>query len=319
MARHHANLKSLLLLAATAVGGSASAQQTATEQTGDALEEEPVRRYGVEIILFTYGDSVSAGTEVFVPEEPPEPPVTDGFREYADLPPGEVSLSLPQADDPFAGGDGEPVPEFGDTLSPTANSGELETELEVLVGASSVNLRVLTPEELTLTAEHEKLLRLDAYQPVLWAGWEQDVRDETLSPPIKLRRLGNVPLSFSGQFKLYLGRFLHLITDIRMQAPSATPEYASYRARPPSAFGQQYGYAADGYPKAQPVFYEINDNRIMKSDELRYFDHPKFGVLARLTRIEEETLPAEDDFLAPTTDDLAPATPPAPPGGNPPR
>ncbi len=30
----------------------------------------------------------------------------------------------------------------------------------------------------------------------------------------------------------------------------------------------------------------------MKNGELRYFDHPKFGVLAKVTRVEE---PEEED------------------------
>jgi len=36
------------------------------------------------------------------------------------------------------------------------------------------------------------------------------------------------------------------------------------------------------------VRYSIQENRILKNGELRYYDHPKFGVLAMVTRIEEE-------------------------------
>jgi hypothetical protein len=41
-----------------------------------------------------------------------------------------------------------------------------------------------------------------------------------------------------------------------------------------------------------PVRFRIQENRILKNGELRYFDHPKFGVLAKVTRVEE---PAEED------------------------
>ena len=34
--------------------------------------------------------------------------------------------------------------------------------------------------------------------------------------------------------------------------------------------------------------YAIREDRIFKSGDLRYFDHPKFGVLAKITRVEEE-------------------------------
>ena len=31
----------------------------------------------------------------------------------------------------------------------------------------------------------------------------------------------------------------------------------------------------------------ISEDRIFRNGELRYFDHPKFGVLAKITRVEE--------------------------------
>lgn len=323
--------KTLGLLAATACCGPALGQQPGVTGAAQEAGEEPRRRYATEVIVFTYGDSVSSGTEIFVPEAPPEPPpnsLPGAFGEFADRPPGARpaagSLSMPRDDRLTDGYADDAVPEFGDTLPLPADDDLPDEalqneELDILVDATSVNLRVLLPDELTLVDEHEKLLRLDAYQPVLWAGWEQDVRDVDLSPPVKLRRLGNVPLTMSGEFKLYLGRFLHLVANISMQAPSSVTGYRSYRAQPPTRFGQDYGYTPDGYPKETPVFYEINDNRIMKSGDLRYFDHPRFGVLARVTRIEE-ALPEEQEdgkLLSPNTDDLAPASSPG--GDSPPR
>ena len=44
-----------------------------------------------------------------------------------------------------------------------------------------------------------------------------------------------------------------------------------------------------------PVRYVINENRILKNGELRYYDHPKFGVLAKVTRIEEDEEEEEED------------------------
>jgi len=38
--------------------------------------------------------------------------------------------------------------------------------------------------------------------------------------------------------------------------------------------------------KVLPLRYSINENRIMNSGDTRYFDHPKFGVIARVNRIE---------------------------------
>ena len=37
-----------------------------------------------------------------------------------------------------------------------------------------------------------------------------------------------------------------------------------------------------------PVRYRIVEDRIMKTGDIRYFDHPRFGVIAKVTRPEEE-------------------------------
>ena len=48
-----------------------------------------------------------------------------------------------------------------------------------------------------------------------------------------------------------------------------------------------------------PVKYTILEDRIFRNGEIRYYDHPKSGVLARITRVEEEE-PEEP----PMTDEL---------------
>jgi hypothetical protein len=43
------------------------------------------------------------------------------------------------------------------------------------------------------------------------------------------------------------------------------------------------------------VRFRIAEDRIFKSGDLRYFDHPKFGVLAKISRVEE---PEDDEAEA---------------------
>ena len=37
-----------------------------------------------------------------------------------------------------------------------------------------------------------------------------------------------------------------------------------------------------------PVRYRIQEDRIVRNNDIRYFDHPKFGVIAKVTRVEKE-------------------------------
>ena len=46
------------------------------------------------------------------------------------------------------------------------------------------------------------------------------------------------------------------------------------------------------------VHFRIREDRIFRNGELRYFDHPKFGLLARVVRIEDdEESPEQGELL----------------------
>lgn len=282
-------------------------------------EQEDLRRYEVEIILFRYDESVTAGTEVFLPDPPPAGALVRGAQGdgvltgddngrpyFGDRPlaPGEV----PDARDRDPGqaidrefgdigsiGDGESTPEE-DELPATLE--------EIVTGASRIDLVVTPREELTLTGIHDRLVQLDAYEPVLWSGWTQIVRDKESTPAIDLRRLGRVPLEFDGKLSLYLGRFVHLVVDIELEdyasggATVREPYYRDRRRRDSEA------YAAPGESRTPRIRYRIQDDSILRNGEMRYFDHPRFGLIAKLTLVEQEE---PEDPLLDDSDDLLPA------------
>ena len=274
-----------------ATAGLAVAQQPPLPDTDGSPEtEESPRRYSVELILFTYDASVSAGTEVFVPDAAPETAVEDAAS-TSDLYPGEPVPGLEADAEIFPGPgypeDDESIPSYGDMVLMPGPGNLAEEELEPIMSADSIELRVLTGEELTMAAIHEKLLLLDAYRPVLWSGWTQIVREDDETPVVRLRRLGNLPLDIDGELKLYLSRFLHLVVDVSMQAPSVQLDARRFGESPFAI--NDYGY------ETPPVYYRIRDDRILRSEDIRYFDHPKFGILAKLTRVDE---PPEGDLEA---------------------
>ena len=285
---------------ATAV---ATGQEPEVLPTDDTLiAEEDVRRYTVELIVFSYDDSVSSGTEVFIPDAVADPVETvqpgvsdagplDASREpipaYLDssgvAQPGLISEKVASEDE---------IPTFGDFVY------DLEDEEVIeLIAADSIDLKVLMPDELTMIDIHEKLVLLDSYRPVMWAGWTQAMRVEEETPFIHLRRLGNIPLDFEGNVKLYLSRFLHLIVDIKMDGESPLPDESNAN-RMDSRFDRRYrdtfSYPTYTAAPTPELHYQIFENRIMKNEDIRYFDHPKFGVIAKVTRYEK---PEEDDVL----------------------
>ncbi len=255
--------KATALTAGVLLALSAHAQIAPVEE-----DAEKPSRYAIEIILFGYDDSVSAGTEVFAPDPPPVPEFGDSVDTPEDTVFGDATMT--------AGG--------ADEADPTTAVDDAPDEL--MDGAAAevpdIEFLPLPPEALAMSDIHERLTRLDAYEPVLWSGWSQYVLDVADTPSISLHRLGEIPADFDGELTLYVGRFVHLIVDVErtVEQPGA--------ARPArQTFGRLFGGDANDFGQAPIIHYRIQEDRILRNGDLRYFDHPKLGLIARLELIEK--------------------------------
>lgn len=152
----------------------------------------------------------------------------------------------------------------------------------------SIEFAPLAEDEYTMGDILGRLERLDVYEPLMHFGWSQATWPNEDTLPIELGTMGTPPKGLNGSLRLYLSRYLHLVVDLQLDAPEARDSvdslsnYGEYRSL------NEFGDIGEPIP----VRYQINENRILRSGELRYFDHPKFGVLARVTRVEgapEET------------------------------
>ena len=248
---------STMLLALLATG--VLAQDVVPEE-----EQAEVRRYTVEMIIFSYEQSVSAGSEIFVPDTPPP------------LEPDEDSELI---DDILSG---EMLPDEQTEV----------VELEPEDGEKQYELVMLPEEDFALLDIIGRLDRLDAYTPLMHFGWTQPVlpAEETDTRP--LSSFMTPPDGLEGDLTLYLSRYLHLAVNLQLDAPVA-PEAEETMGR--NLFRDSYVDFGDDAVVTYPVRYRIEEDRIFRNGELRYFDHPKFGVLAKVTRVEE---PVEDDDSA---------------------
>ena len=124
-----------------------------------------------------------------------------------------------------------------------------------------------------------KLERLDVYNPILHAAWTQRALPRDQSVTINLEMLTDPPPNLSGSFQLYLSRFLHLTVDLTLDNGSTAPIAVDIP-------GQSLSFSDQPARLPGVVHYRIQDDRIFKNGDTRYFDHPRFGVVARVTRIE---------------------------------
>ncbi len=282
------------LLAGLLLAHFAVAQDIAVD--AEAAAEEPQRRYTVEVIIFAYAEDVSTGTEIFLPDEPP--PIEDLLFDED----GNPIMSENQEDE---------IPVYSDKaivadedveeeeLPPTwvavpalppagATAETTETTIVAPDGEepNPFQLVLLTEDEFTMTDAADRLELLDAYQPLMHFGWTQPAFPEEETPAIALPLLAEPPEGLRGTLTLYLSRYLHLVVDLEMDAPAEfetevidDASFLDFRDPRP-----RYD---DEIAQEPVVRFRIQEDRILKNGELRYFDHPKFGVLAKVTRVEE--------------------------------
>lgn len=254
-------------------------------------EQEEVRRYSVEIIVFEYVGGDSGGSEIFLPDEPEVPLLEDEYRQ------GDRSVLAGERIDRDPGG-----AIFGDRAGDTGGDRPAPDALLEIPTAEQAGIEILGADDFVLDDAYARLERLDAYRPLMRGAWIQQTLEKDEALPIKLRRLGNPPLRLDGTVMLYLGRFLHLVLDLSLEEKGAQrPTQAEERIRYFGDNRSNRGFGFDSRFIAPSVFYRIQEDRIVRNGELRYFDHPKFGVLAKITRIEDEDAVDLDN-----TDDLLP-------------
>ena len=266
---------------ATQAAAQDDAELTLEEETEEVVE--PIKRYTVELIVYAYGDSVSSGTEIWLPETP----------EISDMQ------------------DAVPDRYFSPRRSAYRDSDEELTEIEV----PAIARRYMDPElvlfdedDYTMTGIYDKLVELEAYEPIVRAGWTQLTYEKELTASIALQTLVEHPPWLDGNLTLYLGRYLHLVVDLMMDADRPVIQESDDKTAVALTFGDssvQSGFGPiDVYGEllTPPIRYRIFEDRIVKNGDIRYFDHPKFGVIAKITRYEE---PEEEEFID-DTDDLLP-------------
>ena len=225
-------------------------------------EQASVRRYTAEIIIFSYAQDASEGTEVFIPDAPP----------LKDLL-GEQMLT---DDDSL-----QCIPEIveGYELGEHKLEGyELESDPFGLV--------MLAEENFQLKDEFGRLDNLEEYMPLLHFGWTQTTYPDDAQEVRPLSSFVTPPNGLKGDLTLYLSRYLHLAVNLQLDDTPVKELPCGYDNDKPK----------ESAPRTYPVRYRIEEDRIFRIGELHYFDHPKFGVLAKIIRAEEVE-PPEDEIV----------------------
>lgn len=230
------------------------------------------REYTIEVIVFRYASGVYRGSERFAPDPPP-----------TELPmPAAIDAGIVQFGDPSSLGGSAESPAEREEAVPADGIEDTDGVSEQALDPAGPGYRILLGSELTMGETLDTLERLDDYRPLLHFGWRQRLAAFEASAAIPLTRLTAPTPGLDGSFKLYLNRFLHLAVELEQSAEPSRPD-----SRP-------------GTVDRPGVNYRISEDRIFKDGDLRYFDHPEFGILVKIERSEEadsERAPPSDSTL----------------------
>ncbi len=252
----------------------------------EVAEIEPtVRRYTVEFVVFAYTEAVSIGSEVFPAEDPvAAEKVADDQEEMPESSTADET-TVPAAPDGV---------QASDMAATDAAESLLITEYSRIAALLNID------DELTLQQVIDRLELLDVYEPLFWGGWSQIAPPKDEAEPLSLSFFGMPPEGLDGSLSLYLGRYLHLVVDMSLEEIPKADEIPLSIEEPSFSFqDSRFGYADPLLGAQQRIVFRIAEDRIVRNGDTRYFDHPKFGVIATVARVQttEEAELSEEDLL----------------------
>jgi len=269
--RHMVSLLTGTLLAFAATGATAADRSTG----------EPDRwmtdRYEVEIIVFRHRDQ-SRNT----PEQP-----APGEIDYPALGLYPSAPSAPPA--PYLGpyADGVAADPRESERSPAARFPFYLLELD----PQFPDFVPLTNEQLQLGDVIERLTLLDAYEPLVHQAWVQAANPADTTIPINIDSTANGDYAVTGTIRLYKERYAHLAIDLNLRQALPDDEKSAAESNDWPVFGDVFPPA-----ESEPVplqiadgpTYQLQESRRIRGSNAQYFDHPQFGVIARINEVDLE-------------------------------
>lgn len=102
-----------------------------------------------------------------------------------------------------------------------------------------------------------------SYNVLLHQRWRQSAEEKSAAKPIRLR---NADGQLDGMLRFYMSRFLHVDVDLLLRDQTAVVNQSAVMG----------------------LNYRLTEHRRVKTQETNYFDHPKLGVLLRITAVGKE-------------------------------
>ena len=231
--------------------------------------------YRIDIILFKFLPDLDSN-EIF------EEPVLDLGNDLALL----SSLQYPEFIEPPALDLQYPFQDFFiDVNSPQV---EVEEEIESELVRKPKNrdfFQIDAGEKFSLSEEVDLFKRSRDYRVIGHYSWFQPVSIEESAKPLLIDSEIYKDNKIFGSLKIYKKRFLH--TDFNFFLAETTIDSDFQNLTIPLEAETNEGYEVLSEKDSMKVTFQINQSRKLKSGELHYIDHPKFGIIYRIVKTEK--------------------------------
>ncbi len=141
--------------------------------------------------------------------------------------------------------------------------------------------------EFSLSAEVSKIARSRDFRVISTKSWFQNIKSKDVAELVFIDSDFFKGTRIFGFFQLYKERFLHFNTKLYLSEldPLITQDERLMVGK--NVFNEEK--ELDVYEeKNQKVLYEVMHSKKFRSGELHYVDHPKFGMLIKLTKAQKE-------------------------------
>ncbi len=159
--------------------------------------------------------------------------------------------------------------------------------IELVTDASGSNAFKMLPSSRYKLGGVNKVLKLSSgYRPVYHVAWQQPELRKSRAKKVHIK---NPEAKINGTVNLRGGHLLHLDLNISYFVDLYTESITSFTEENISVAGEDVEETeADEEIIMSGTYAQMKETRRIKLNELHYFDHPLFGVIMRVTRLEVE-------------------------------
>ena len=149
--------------------------------------------------------------------------------------------------------------------------------------------------EFSLAAEVSKIARSRDFRVISTKSWFQNIKNKDEAEIVFIDSDFFKGTRIFGFFKLYKERFLHFNSELFLSEldPLFSQEEKFIVGK--NIFNEEREIDIFN-EKNQKVLFEVKHSKKFRSGELHYVDHPKFGMLVKLTKAQKEFFSPDNDL-----------------------